>query len=201
MNQSLMNQAKSCAEHVITRQLTEPWTRSLLVNLLSLTSFRKSYLFHSLNLEACSLHLIEWNRTHTVEKWIDSEFSFVSFYLWILICEFSFVNFHLWIFICEFSSVNFHLWISICEFSSLNFHLWVFICEFSFVNFHLWIFIYEFSFVNFHFWIFICEFSSMNFHLWIFIYEFLFMWDFQVNINYVNIKLRRFYSSQIWDDQ
>jgi hypothetical protein len=36
------------------------------------TSFRESYLFHSLNLEACSLHLIEWDRIDTVERWTDS---------------------------------------------------------------------------------------------------------------------------------
>jgi hypothetical protein len=33
MNQSLMNQARSCAEHVIMGQLTEPWIRPLLVDL------------------------------------------------------------------------------------------------------------------------------------------------------------------------
>jgi hypothetical protein len=38
-----------------------------------LTGYRKSYLFHSLNLEACSLHLIEWNRTHIVERWINTD--------------------------------------------------------------------------------------------------------------------------------
>ncbi len=34
------------------------------------TSFRESYLFHSLNLEACS-SLIEWDRIDTVERWTD----------------------------------------------------------------------------------------------------------------------------------
>ncbi len=37
------------------------------------TSFRESYLFHSLNLEACSLHLIEWDRIDIVERWIDTD--------------------------------------------------------------------------------------------------------------------------------
>jgi hypothetical protein len=78
MNQSLMNQARSCAEHVITGQLTEPWTGPLLVDLPSLTSFRKSYLFHPLNLGAGSLHLIEWNRIHTVERWIDTDQSLLT---------------------------------------------------------------------------------------------------------------------------
>jgi hypothetical protein len=45
----------------------------LLVDLPSLTSFRKSYLFHSLNLGACSLHLIEWDRIDIVERWIDTD--------------------------------------------------------------------------------------------------------------------------------
>jgi hypothetical protein len=48
MNQPLMNQAGSCAEHVITGQLTEPWIESLLVDLSSFTSFKKSYHFNSL---------------------------------------------------------------------------------------------------------------------------------------------------------
>jgi hypothetical protein len=44
----------------------------LIVDLSFFTSFRKSYLFHSLNLGACS-SLIEWNRTDTVERWTDSD--------------------------------------------------------------------------------------------------------------------------------
>jgi hypothetical protein len=57
MNQSLMNQARSCAEHVITGQLTEPWIEPLLVDLSSFTSFRKSYHFQftTIVLRACSL--------------------------------------------------------------------------------------------------------------------------------------------------
>jgi hypothetical protein len=50
-----------------------PWIESLLVDLSFFTSFRKSYLFHSLNLEACSLHLIEWDRIDIVERWIDTD--------------------------------------------------------------------------------------------------------------------------------
>jgi hypothetical protein len=61
------HEAQSRVDHV-----TESWIRPLLVDLSSLTSFRRSYLFHSLNLGACPLHLIEWDRTHTVERWIDS---------------------------------------------------------------------------------------------------------------------------------
>ncbi len=64
------HEARSRADHV-----TEPLDpeSDLIVDLPSSTSFKKSYLFHSLNLGACSLHLIEWDRTHTVERWIDTD--------------------------------------------------------------------------------------------------------------------------------
>jgi hypothetical protein len=48
MNQSLMNQARSCAEHVIIRQFTEFWMRFLLVDLSFLLILEKSYHFISL---------------------------------------------------------------------------------------------------------------------------------------------------------
>jgi hypothetical protein len=56
-------------DHVLITSLnpeSDSHNRSFVLRLV-----RKSYLFHSLNLEACSLHLIEWDRTHIVERWID----------------------------------------------------------------------------------------------------------------------------------
>jgi hypothetical protein len=78
MNQSLMNQARSCAEHVITRQLTELWMKSLLVDLSSLLVFKKSYHFQFINivLRACSL-LVDWDSYHSRNK---DESTLISFY-------------------------------------------------------------------------------------------------------------------------
>jgi hypothetical protein len=61
------HEARSRADHV-----TEPLNpeSDLIVDLPSPTSFRESYLFHPLNLGACS-SLIEWDRIDTVERWID----------------------------------------------------------------------------------------------------------------------------------
>jgi hypothetical protein len=63
------HEARSRADHVT--ELLNPessYSRSPVS-----TSSRKSYLFHSLNLKACSLHLIEWDRIDTVERWIDTD--------------------------------------------------------------------------------------------------------------------------------
>jgi hypothetical protein len=61
-------------DHVLSTwsRRTTHWTlnRTLISRSSVLTSSRKSYLFHSLNLGACS-SLIEWNRIDIVEKWID----------------------------------------------------------------------------------------------------------------------------------
>ncbi len=63
-------------DHVLStwsRRTTHWMLNETLINKsFVLTSFRKSYLFHSLNLEACS-SLIEWNRIDIVEKWIDTD--------------------------------------------------------------------------------------------------------------------------------
>jgi hypothetical protein len=70
------HEARSRADHVTESLNSEsPYSRYSVP-----TSFRESYLFHSLNLEACSLHLIEWNRTDTVERWIDMKISFHIIY-------------------------------------------------------------------------------------------------------------------------
>jgi hypothetical protein len=111
MDQPLMDQAGLCAEHVITGQLTELWTGPFLVDLPSFTSFRESYLFHSLNLGACSLHLIEWDRIDIVERWIDTDQSLhlntdqktirdnlrrTSFDWWSTLCWVSIDHFYSW---------------------------------------------------------------------------------------------------------
>jgi hypothetical protein len=51
-----------------------PWMRPLLVDLPSPTSFRKSYHFQLITivLRACSL-LVDWDRTHIVERWTDTD--------------------------------------------------------------------------------------------------------------------------------
>jgi hypothetical protein len=63
-------------DHVLSTwsRRTTHWTlnRILINRSFVLTSSRKSYLFHSLNLEACS-SLIEWDRTDIVERWIDTD--------------------------------------------------------------------------------------------------------------------------------
>jgi hypothetical protein len=69
MNQSLMNQARSCAEHVITRQLTEFWMRLLLVDLSFLLVLKKSYHFQLITivLIVCSL-LVDCDPYHPRSK-------------------------------------------------------------------------------------------------------------------------------------
>jgi hypothetical protein len=63
------HEARSRADHVTGPLDPEsPYSRSSVP-----TSFRESYLFHPLNLGACSLHLIEWDRTDIVERWIDTD--------------------------------------------------------------------------------------------------------------------------------
>jgi hypothetical protein len=98
-------------DHVLTTSLN-PWTLNhLIVDLPSPISFRKSYLFHPLNLEACSLHLIEWDRTDTVERWTDTDQSLhldtdqktirdnlrrTSFDWWSTLCWVSIDHFYSW---------------------------------------------------------------------------------------------------------
>ncbi len=98
-------------DHVLTTSLN-PWTLNhLIVDLPSPTSFRKSYLFHPLNLEACSLHLIEWDRIDIVERWIDTDQSLhldtdqktirdnlrrTNFDWWFTLCWVSIDHFYSW---------------------------------------------------------------------------------------------------------
>jgi hypothetical protein len=58
-------------DHVLTTSLNLWTLNHLIVDLSFLLVLKESYLFHSLNLEACSLHLIEWDRIDIVERWID----------------------------------------------------------------------------------------------------------------------------------
>jgi hypothetical protein len=59
-------------DHVLITSLNLWTLNHFIVDLSSFISFRKSYLFHSLNLGACS-SLIEWDRIDIVERWIDTD--------------------------------------------------------------------------------------------------------------------------------
>jgi hypothetical protein len=73
MNQSLMNQARSCAEHVTTGQLTEPWMRFLLIDFsFSLVLENRIFFTHSIR---SMLATLNWMRSYRYRKKMNRQWS------------------------------------------------------------------------------------------------------------------------------